>query len=145
MFNGHELNVNDTIRASGLLDTINSSDGNYPELRLKFLHKLHESAHIATNIVLTSPEELVYKDIFEVPYSPTQEEIMPDILKPLVEKIHENQPKSSAFSSKLVSMPVFTKQVVDELPSLHITVPVKPNEFDSNEFLQCLAMDLGIN
>lgn len=145
MFGGHELNVDDTIQESGLLDAIDSSDGNYAELRLKFLHKLHESAHIATNIVLTSPEELVYKDIFEVPYSPTQEEIMPEILAPLLEKIHENQSKSSTFSSKLISMPVFTKQVIDELPSLHITVPFKPNEFDSNKFLECLAMDLGIN
>lgn len=139
------MNVEDTVVQSGLLNAIGCSIENYPELRLKLLYKLDDAAHIATSIVLMSPEELVYEDIFQVTYSPTHEEIMPEIVAPLVEQIRRNQSKISEVSTKLISMPIFTKSIIDDLPSLRIAVPFKPNEFDSNEFLQCLAMDLGID
>ncbi|CAF3879648.1 unnamed protein product [Adineta steineri] len=145
MFAGQELNLDETIRNSGLLDAVGCNDENCPELRLKLLYKLDESAHLATNIVLTSLEELVYKDVFEISYCPTQQQIMPEILEPLVKRINENKSQSLKYSSNLISMPVFTKQVIDELPSLYVTVPLKLTEFDSNEFLQCLAKDLEID
>ncbi|CAF4692878.1 unnamed protein product, partial [Rotaria sp. Silwood2] len=145
MFDGHELNVDDMIRQSGLLNSIGASDDSCPELRLKVLHQLEESAHLATHVVLTSPEELAYLEILEVPYAPTQQEIMPDILKSLAEQNSKHKFQSSPFSSKLISMPVFTKRAIDKLPSVHITVPLKPNEFDWNEFLQYLAIDLDVD
>ncbi|CAF1410640.1 unnamed protein product [Didymodactylos carnosus] len=145
IFDGHELNVNNTIRESGIINVTENSNHNYPELRLKFLYQLEESAHIAAHVVLTSPEELVYREVFEILDSPTKQDIMSDFLKPLIEQICKHKSQSSAFSSKLISMPVFTKQVLDELPSVHISVPLKPNEFDWNEFLQYLAIDLGID
>ncbi|CAF1153154.1 unnamed protein product [Adineta steineri] len=145
MYNGQELNVNSTVGESGLINSINSTDENYPELRLKFLHLLNQSPHLATNIILTTPEELVYRELFEIPYSPTQEQILPKILEPLIKTIDRNKSQSPKISSNLVSMPVFTKQVIDDLPTLHITLPLKPNEFDSNAFMQCLAADLAID
>ncbi|CAF1340328.1 unnamed protein product, partial [Didymodactylos carnosus] len=145
IFDGHELNINNTIRESGIINVTENSNHNYPELRLKFLYQLQESSHIAAHVVLTSPEELVYREVFEIPDSPTKQDIMPDFLKPLIEQTCKHKSQSSAFSSKLISMPVFTKQVLDELPSVHISVPLKPNEFDWNEFLQYLAIDLEID
>lgn len=145
IFEGHELNVNDTIRDAGLLNITNVANENYPELRLKFLYQLGGSPHFATHVVLTSPEELVYREVFEIPHSPTKQDIMPDILKSLVKQTRKHKLHSSTFSSKLISMPVFTKQAINELPSVHITIPLKPNEFDWNEFLQYLAMDLDID
>ena len=95
--------------------------------------------------MLTSPEELVYHEIFELPDSPTKQDIMPDILKPLIKEIRKHKSQSSAFSPSLIPMPVFIKQAIDELPSVHITVPLKPNEFDWSEFLSYLAIDLGVD
>lgn len=145
IFEGHELDVGDTVRESGLLKLINTDAVDYPELRLKIQYQLNESSHLGTHVVLTSPEKLVYDEILEVPYKPTHEDIMPEILKPLVQQIHQRESQSSTFSSKLISMPVFTKQVIDQLPTVLITVCLKPNDFDWNELLQHLAMDLEVD
>jgi hypothetical protein len=145
MFDAHELDINDTIQKSGLLNSIGTSDQNYPELRLKFVHQMEQSSHVGTHIVLASPEKLVYQEILKIPASPTKQQIMPEILQPLVKQLAKYQPKSSVLSSNFISMPVFTKQMVNELPSMHITVPLKPNEFDWNTFLECLAIDLEID
>jgi hypothetical protein len=145
MFDAHELDINDTIRKSGLLNSIGTSDQNYPELRLKVVHQMEQSSHVGTHIVLASPEKLDYQDILKIPASPTQQQIMPEILQPLVKQLAKYQSKSSMLSSKLISMPVFTKQMINELPSMYVTVPLKPKEFDWNTFLECLAIDLEID
>ena len=141
MFDAHELDNNDTVRKSGLINSTNISDQNYPELRLKVIHQIEKSSHVGTHIVLVSPEKLDYQTILKVPASPSKEQIMPDILQSYAKQLSNHQ----RLFSKLISMPTFAKSIINELPSLHVTVPLKPNEFDWNSFLACLAADLEID
>lgn len=141
----HQLSVTDTLQTSGLLKAVNSSNPISVELRLKFVHKLNKSIEIGTHVVLVSPEQLNYKEVLQIPTAPTKEQIMPQILQSVAKQTIEHTSHSSTFSSSLISMPVFAKKALDELPSMNISVPIKPNEFDWNEFLESLAADLGID
>ncbi|CAF1477860.1 unnamed protein product [Didymodactylos carnosus] len=145
MFDAHELDINDTIRKSGLLNSIGTSVQSYPELRLKVVHQVKESIHLGTHVVLISPEKLVYQEILKIPASPTQKQIMPEILQPLAKQTFKHKSQSSMFLSNLISMPVFTKQVIDELPSIRITISLKQDKFNWNTFLKFLAIDLEID
>ncbi|CAF1002605.1 unnamed protein product [Adineta steineri] len=143
-FREHELNINNTVQESGLVHAADPGYDSLVELRLRYVHQLEESVHLAKHIILVSPEVLDYSAILKISLSSSKGRIWSDMLKPLAEQIYNYKSKSSQFGPILIPVPVFTKRAIDELPGIYITVPLNPNEFDWNEFMKAVAVDLEI-
>ncbi|UJR13200.1 hypothetical protein I4U23_000222 [Adineta vaga] len=142
-FDFRELIANETIFENGLHQTWNKKDS-LPEVRLRFTQILETSIHISQDVFLASSENIDLKKILNISLSPKKEDILPNILKELTKQIVRNTPTINRNQTILIPLPNFSRQCIDSLPTVNLTIPLSPNEFDWNEFLQCLADDLEI-
>ncbi|CAF1241245.1 unnamed protein product [Rotaria sordida] len=147
-FDSRELDINDTIYQSGLYKSSNSTK-DLPEVRLKYIQILQSSTHIGTQISLASPEHISYHELFNIPLPSTINNISPTVVKEIAEQIiqHSSSVSQSLCNSGtvLIPLPNCSKQSIDSLPTIVLTAPLSPNQFDWNVFLDCLADDLEIN
>jgi len=147
-FDSRELNINDTVLQAGLYHT-SSSINDLPEVRLKYVQVLQTSFHIGKRVFLASPEHIAYDQLLNIPLPSTKNHIVPNVLKAIAEQMvrrasYATQPIQKN-GTVLIPLPNFSKQSIDSLPTIHLTVPLSPNQFDWNVFLEHLANDLEID
>ncbi|CAF4084784.1 unnamed protein product, partial [Rotaria sp. Silwood1] len=147
LFESRELDPHDTIINAGL-HRISLSNRNRLEVRLKYLQLLETSQHIGKQVLLASSQNVLPDQLFDHSFPSTTESILPSILKPLVGQIlRAKRHRIGSVSNDndiLIPLPNFTQGVIESLPTIKITVPLSPIQFDWNEFMECLSMDLGI-
>ncbi|CAF4071456.1 unnamed protein product [Rotaria sp. Silwood1] len=147
-FDSRELNTNDTIFQAGLYKSMNSTK-DLPEVRLKYIQVLQSAMHIGKQIFLTSPEHISYHELFDIPLSHTENNITPSIVKKIAQQMiqHASPISHSLHNSGAVFIPLpnYSKQSIDSLPTIVLTAPLSPNQFDWNVFIECLTDDLEIN
>jgi hypothetical protein len=147
-FDSRELDINDTIFQAGLYEAENLRK-NLPEVRLKYVQMLQASSHISKHVFLTSPEKVAHNEILNIPLPSVKKHIIPNVLKEVAEQIAKHaslaNQSSHQFDTVLIPLPNFSKQLIDSLPTIYIRVPLSPDQFDWNEFLECLAIDLEID
>ncbi|UJR19131.1 hypothetical protein I4U23_022261 [Adineta vaga] len=146
-FDFRELIADEAIFENGLYQTSNEKD-RLPEVRLRLIQILEKSLHIGKDIFLASPEHINLKEIMNISSPSKKEDIQPIILKEIVTEIVKNTFTHDQLVRKeqniFIPLPTFSKQSIDTLPTINVTIPLKPNQFDWNEYLRCLANDLEI-
>ena len=147
-FESRELNTSDTILQAGL-DRTPSSEPNLPEVRLKYVQLLNSSTHLGKHVFLASLEHIAHDELLGIPLPSNKKHIAPSALKTVAEQMVQRASSSMQPSrmngTVLIPLPNFSKQSIDALPTIHLTVPLSPNQFDWNVFLGHLADDLGID
>jgi hypothetical protein len=142
-FDSRELNINDTVVQVGLYRTSNFIT-DLPEVRLKYIQTIQTSTHFGKQIFLASPECIVYDQLLDIPLPSTKTHIVPNVLQTIAEQIVQRS-SSQEDGTVLISLPNFSKQSIDSFPTIQLTVPLSPNEFDWNILLSNLADDLEID
>ncbi len=143
-FNSSELNNNDTILQAGL-SRISNLTKDLPEVRLKYVQVLHTAVHIGKRVFLASPEQVPHDQLLNIPLPSTKKHTVPSILKRVAEQIIQRAPSSQRSGTVLIPLPTFSEQSIDSLPTIELTLPLSPNQFDWNVFLEQLASDLEID
>lgn len=149
IFDLQEVPMDKTVVAAGLLTL--ATTNNLPELRIKIVHIMKSSCHVGKHIVLASPEQMIYSDMFDIPIPTTSEKVIPSILKPIIQQIQAHKSVDSCkniqkyFRFTLIPLPSYTHSIVDSLPTIHLSIPLQPDCFDWKIFLEFLASDLEVD
>ncbi|CAF2770334.1 unnamed protein product [Rotaria sp. Silwood2] len=147
-FDSRELNINDTIFEADLYRSWNSTK-DLPEIRLKYIQILQSAIHIGKQIFLASPEHISYNELFDISLPSTKNSITPSVVKKIAEQIIQRESSVSQSlhnnGAVFIPLPNCSRQLIDSLPTIILTAPLSPNQFDWNVFLECLADDLEIN
>ncbi len=147
-FDSRELNINDTIFQAGLYQA-SSSTKDLPEVRLKYVQMLQTAFHIGKQVSLASPEHIAYDQLLNIPLPSTKKHIIPDVLKTIAEQMAQRASSTNQLSHQnstvFIPLPNFCEQLIDSLPTICLTLPLSPDQFDWNVFLHDLANDLEID
>jgi hypothetical protein len=142
-FDSRELNINDTVFQAGLYRTSNFIT-DLPEVRLKYVQTIQTSTYFGKQVFLASPEYIAYDQLLNIPLPATRRHIVPNVLQTIAEQIVQRS-SSQQDGTVFISLPNFSEQSIDSLPTIQLTVPLSPNEFDWNILLSNLADDLEID
>ncbi|CAF3274134.1 unnamed protein product [Rotaria sp. Silwood2] len=86
------------------------------------------------------PESLIYHQIYGISFPSKREDILPNVLLAIAEQVAPNTTEDI-----LIPLPIFSQRSIDYLPTINIKLTVEPLGFDCNQFLACLAQDIGID
>ncbi|UJR18684.1 hypothetical protein I4U23_005591 [Adineta vaga] len=152
VMNGQRVESHQTIQSTNL-HTLTLT--NITELCTKISYLLQTASHIGQHISLTSTEEVRAEDILNISPSVNITNLFPDHIRQTCANIAshklalDNGTKTEYVEvskhSVLVSMPIFNHSIINDLPSISLTIPVKQNEFNWQSLLQHLADDLEVD
>ena len=147
-YNSRELNDNDTVHQTGL-DQASNSIIDLPEVGLKYIQALQTASHIGKQVFPASSKDFGYENVFQIPLPSTKEDSAPPALKSIAEQIVQRSPSHADLTKPnslvLIPLPNFSERSIDSLPTIDLTLPLSPDQFDWNVFLECFADDLEIN
>ena len=147
-FDSRDLNDDHPVSQTGL-DQTSSSTTDLPEVRLKCIRALEIASHLGKQVFLASPEHIAPEQILQITLPSTKDQRAPPALKIIAEQMaqrtsfYAHSPKTNG--TVLIPLPNFSKQSIDSLPTIHLRLPLSPNQFDWNVILECLANDLEID
>ena len=137
--------MNDTVSKTGLYPPISSVA---PEVRLRYVHLLQTTTHIGKEVSLLSSENVCHNQFLQQLYPSSEEKILPNILQPIAKQIVQTKSRDTLAVTDadqvLIPLPIFTQNIIESLPTMTVRVPLAPEEFNWNEFLQYLADDLEV-